>query len=72
MLKYEQNRCLIGGGDAILLKIWSDFSSLQYIKVTRRAQEIVSLIGGCNRFLSGTFERVSLHPQGFSHHIKKK
>ena len=31
MLKDEQNRSYNGGGDAIPLKIWSDFSSLQYI-----------------------------------------
>ena len=30
MLKYEQNRSYNGGGDAMPLKIWSDFSSLQY------------------------------------------
>ena len=30
MLKDEQNRCYNGGGDSIPLKIWSDFSSLQY------------------------------------------
>ena len=32
MLKDEQNRSYNGGGDAIPLKIWSDFSSLQYIR----------------------------------------
>ena len=33
MLKYEQKILYNGGGDANLLKTWSDFSSIQYIYV---------------------------------------
>ena len=30
MIKDEKNRSYNGGGDAMPLKIWSDFSSIQY------------------------------------------
>ena len=32
MLKDEQNRSENGGGDAIFLRIWSEFSSGQYFE----------------------------------------
>ena len=32
-MKDEQNCSNNGGGDAYLLKIWSDFSSIQYLKI---------------------------------------
>ena len=40
MLKDEQNRSYNGGGDARPLKIWSDFSSIQYRNISILQSEL--------------------------------
>ena len=35
MLKDEQNRSKNGGGDAIVLRLWSGISAIQYMKYVK-------------------------------------